>query len=110
MTSTLPEPGRYQVTIVDRERQERFPRSKKRRIRNKWRKDRRNWGPMMVPVSHMLILGSAFAHFDFEKTREAMARRFEMHSKLWEKIQAETPEFAALCDIVEPIPPYKFTS
>jgi ribosomal protein L16/L10AE len=99
---------RYQVTIVDRERQERFPRSKKRRIRNKWRKDRRNWGPLMVPVGHSLIMGanSVLRGHDPEKAKQAMARHLEMHSKLWERVQVEVPEFAALCDIVEP---YKFT-
>lgn len=106
MSQLLPPPGRFQVTIVDRERQERFPRSKKRRIRRKWRKDRRNWGPLMVPVGHTLI-GGAMSGITDEMTRAA-ARRFEMHSKLWAKVQAEAPEFAALCDIVEPIPEYKF--
>lgn len=107
-----PPPGRFQVTIVDRERQERFPRSKKRRIRRKWRKDRRNWGPLMVPVGHTVIMGSqaALRGYGAEKLQQAMARRFEMHSKLWAKVQAEAPEFAALCDIVEPIPEYKFLS
>ena len=109
MSTLFPPPGRFHVTLVDRERQERFPRSKKRRVRNKWRKDRRNWGAMMVPVGHTLILGGAFAHLDTEKV-SAMARCFEMHSKLWAKVQAENPEFAALCDIVDPIPEYKFTS
>jgi hypothetical protein len=89
---------RYQVTIVDRERQERFPRSKKRRIRRKWRKNRANWGPLMVPVGYSLI-GGALSGITDEMTR-ASKRRLEMHSKLWTKIQAENPEFAALCDIV----------
>jgi hypothetical protein len=104
-------PERFQVTIVDRERQERFPRSKKRRIRNKWRKNRKNWGPLMVPVGYSLVIGAnaALRGHDFEKTQRAMARRIEMHSKLWEKVQDELPEFAALCDIVES-PTYKFTS
>lgn len=110
MTIAFPPPGRFRVTIVDRERQECFPRSKKRRIRNKWRKDRRNWGPLMVPVSRSLILGSAFAHIDYEKTREAMGRCMEMHSRLWAKLQETNPDFADLCDIVELIPDFKFTS
>lgn len=98
---------RYQVTIVDRERQERFPRSKKRRIRSKWRKNRSNWGPLMVPVGYALI-GGALSGITDEMTRAA-GRRLEMHSKLWAHVQDKAPEFAALCDIVDPIPDYKFT-
>ena len=64
----------------------------------------------MVPVSRSLILGSAFAHIDYEKTREAMGRCMEMHSRLWAKLQETNPDFADLCDIVELIPDFKFTS
>ena len=110
MTSAFPPPGRFHITLVDRERQERFPRSKKRRIRNKWRKDRRNWAPLMVPVSHSLILGSAFVHIHYEKPREAMSRCMEMHSKLWAKLQKTNPDLAELCDIVEQLHDLKFTS
>ena len=94
---------RYKLTIVDRQRQERFPRSKKRRIRRKWRKDRRNWGPLMVPVGHVLI-GGALSGITDEHVAEA-ARNIEMSPALWERVQRVAPEFAALCDIVEP---YRF--
>lgn len=100
-----------QIIIVDRERQERFPRSKKRRIRNKWRKDRRNWGPLMVPVGQTLLMGSAavLRGYDAEKVKKAFSQRVEMHSKLWEKIQNEYPEVAAKCEIIPADEPYKFT-
>ena len=61
----------------------------------------------MVPVGHTLICGAMSGLTD-EMTRAA-ARRFEMHSKLWANIQEQDPEFAALCDLIEAIPDYKFT-
>lgn len=39
----------------------RFPRSKKRRIRKKWAKDKRNWRSVMVPTA-VLLGGVMFAH------------------------------------------------
>lgn len=95
----LPPTGRYQVIIVDRERQLRFPRSKKRRIRQKWRKNRKNWGPLMVPVGNVLIAG-ALSRVSAAAC-EAMKRRMEMHRALWEKVQREVPDFAALCDVYD---------
>lgn len=103
-------PEHYEVTLVDRERQTRFPRSKKRRIRRKWTNNRSNWEPMMVPVSHAVILGSAFTGVGTEKLKEQLHRRLEMHTKLWGWIQVHRPELAERCAIVEPIPPFQFTS
>jgi hypothetical protein len=95
----LPPEGRYQIIIVDRERQIRYPRSKKRRIRRKWRKSRKNWGPLMVPVGNVLVAGALSGVS--EAACAAMKRRMEMSPALWEKVQREAPEFAALCDVLD---------
>ena len=45
--------------------QARFPKSKKRRIRKKWRKDPRNWAdapPGFVPPASLFVPGQAFVN------------------------------------------------
>jgi hypothetical protein len=116
----LPRPGsvkRWKVTLVDRMRFTRRPRSKKRRIIKKWRKRPENWSPSMLPIATCLMMGSmvmmgsmAMARGYGVKTAAkpdpywneedpSRPRWLEMHTKLWEKLQREQPEFASKCDV-----------
>lgn len=109
-----PRPGsvkRWKVTLVDRMRFTRRPRSKKRRIIKKWRKQSENWTPDMRPITATLMLGSmAMARGYGVKTAAkpdpywndedpSRPRWLEMHTLLWEKLQREHPEFARTCDV-----------
>jgi len=110
----LPRPGsvkRWKVTLVDRIRFTRRPRSKKRRIIKKWRKRPENWSPNMLPIATCLMMGGmAMARGYGVKTAAkpdpywneedpSRPRWLEMHTKLWEKLQRELPEFASKCDV-----------
>lgn len=57
--------------------QVRFPRSKKRRIRKKWTKDRRNWRSRLVPWDKAFVLrdGTVVAHPTIVAELERAARK-----------------------------------
>lgn len=110
----LPRPGsvkRWKVTLVDRMRFARRPKSKKRRIVKKWRKRPENWSPLMVPIATTLIMGSMAAARGYGVKTESKPdpywneedpshpRWIEMHTLLWERVQREQPEWASKCDV-----------
>ena len=67
-------------TMADRTaRQVRFPRSKKKRIRKKWSKERRNWSVIITPWTRALKLGDTlFMHPEMLARLEAeIARQVE---------------------------------
>lgn len=106
-----PEEKRWQITIVDRTQYYRRPRTKKRRILKKWRKDKRNYRPLMVPVGHTFLFGKnallrarGKSEPDPYHNHEdpSRPRKMEMHSDLWAMTQKDVPEFARLCDVVKP--------
>ena len=106
---------RWKIILVDRTQYFRRPRSKKRRILKKWRKRKENYRPLMVPVGSQYLIGSgAIAaakageftikepdywtpYYDEEAPHKP--RIMQMHTKLWEKVVSEAPEFAAKCDL-----------
>lgn len=95
---------RWKIKIVPRVQYFRRPRSKKRRIRNKWLKNPKNWRPMMVPVGYTILLGSEAARLAGVSGKAygpVQNRMLEMSPALWEKVKVESPEFAAKCDLVE---------
>lgn len=108
----MSEPRRTKVVLVDRMQYFRFPRSKKRRIRAKWRKRAGNYRPLMVPVGTLIICGSEGIKAGLPQQHtapydnEADPSRpyiIEMHTKLWEKFADEFPEAAANCDLFKRI-------
>lgn len=98
---------RWKVTLVDRMQYFRRPRSKKRRIRAKWRKRPENYRPLMVPVGHALFFSAmAIEHSSdpascpyWNEEDPSRPRIMEMHTNLWEKVKSEVPQFAKHCDV-----------
>jgi hypothetical protein len=96
---------RYHVVIVDRVQQYRFPRSKKKRIRNKWKKREQNYRPMMVPVGVSLMMGAnAILRSDgLPEITVSPTHYLEMSTDLWCYVAGMHPEFADNCDLFEKV-------
>jgi hypothetical protein len=107
--------GRFKIVIVDRVKQYRWPRSKKQRIRNKWRKRAENFRPMMVPVGVNFTLGAEVLRRREDGSRRSNAEMalcadsirdyyrnvMEVSTDLWCMIAGLYPEFAERCDLFE---------
>lgn len=95
-----PRPPRIRIVIVDRVQQWRFPRSKKKRIRRKWRKREENWRPMMVPVGIAMFIGAeAAAAVGGSAHSGPVENHYEMSTDLWCMAAGLNPEFAERCDL-----------
>lgn len=97
-------PQRIQIIIVDREQQWRFPRTKKRRIRAKWRARSENWRPQMVPICHFLLMGADAAKYAAANPVAAGVAydgTYEFSTDLWCMVAGLYPEFAERCDLFE---------
>ena len=99
---------RYKITIVDRIQWSRRPRSKKLRIRRKWRKNPKNWRPNPRIFHTTILLGSLAGENYLEKAKESpyfnpktpfSPNEWQMHSASWERIKQEIPEFVPMCDV-----------
>lgn len=85
----------FLITLRERFRQCRFPRSKKRRIRRKWRKNVKNWGKDLRVFENVFIGGPLSGL----PPQEEMPRHLEMHPDVWEVIRSNNPDLAARCDV-----------
>ncbi len=77
----------------------RRPRSKKRRIRRKWRKNPANWRPSPFIFQEHLILGSAAGRHIPQA--ELNRPRYMMHPVTWRAALAKDPTIAARFDVLE---------
>jgi hypothetical protein len=104
-TAAAVTPSPMHIRLSDRERFFRRPRSKKRRIIAKWRKNRANWCPC-IPRTYSFILGSrACINPAAAAATLALARRtVEMHPAHWEIFKEKYPEVAARCTVVNVMP------
>lgn len=92
---------RITIVIVDRVQQWRWPNTKKRRIRNKWKRREENFRPMMVPVGLSIYMGSAAAASVGAEGAHSgpVPDYYEMSTDLWCMVAGLYPEFAERCDL-----------
>lgn len=110
MTSPLreymPWVGKTHVLLDESLRQWfRRPRSKKKRIREKWRKRPENWRPSPLLYAVHVAVGQQAMRFGYGRVSDAPAsgspagRTFLMHPGTWARLERENPELAATCSV-----------
>lgn len=84
----------------------RRPRSKKKRIRAKWRKRVENWRPSPLLYGVQYALGKQSMRFGYGSGSDAPAsgspapRTWLMHPETWARLEREHPDLAATCSVV----------
>lgn len=83
----------------------RRPRSKKKRIRSKWKARFENWRPSPVIYGVHLVCGKNAMRFGYGTVSDRPAsgspagRTFLMHPLTWEKLKRQFPDVAATCSV-----------
>lgn len=83
----------------------RRPRSKKKRIREKWRKRAANWRPSPLLYGVQYALGKQSMRFGYGSGSDAPAsgppapRTWLMHPETWARLEREHPDLAATCSV-----------